>query len=821
MFVLAGAMFACAKDPSADAGVAVPEAVESSAGIVAGWVRIRLSDDSATLREGVFTRGEAETGNEAVDLAAARLGATEVRRVFPDGGRFEPRHRRYGLHLWYDLRIDGDVPVTRAVADIAGLPGIEYVGPIHTVVPADDARYVPAEAVYTPSSSAVAEEGMPFDDPLLPKQWHYHNVGATSGFAAGADINLFEAWKRETGDPGVIVAVMDGGIQVDHPDLARNMWVNEAELNGEPGKDNDGNGLVGDIYGWNFLRDMGEIVPHPHGTHVAGTVAAVNNNGLGVCGVAGGNGDPDTGARLMSCQMYEVGEAGASNEAKARMYVYAADMGAVISQNSWTFSSSVSVLPSELSVAFDYFIENAGMSDTDGDGVNDVQTGPMAGGILIFAGGNEGTPSLRLPASDPRVVAVVGMGPDYGKPQYSNYGERADIYAPGGNIFLAEEGGVYSTSLDGGYAYDQGTSMATPHVSGAAALIVSHYGGEGFTAQECRDILLRSTRNVYGRLNSEYFGKLGRGLLDAGLIFLEDPGKAPGAPADGSVQPIGNRIRMRWTAPADANGMSVASFRIVYDGACTGIFEGKVEDVSGDILALNYSDAGDSFIYDFAARYNTDYRFAVSAVDRFGNESAPIALEASVGEYENVGPKLMRRFPMVEMAGAGEEHAVSFLLTDYFTDDNVAEGDVLDYSVTVDDPRLLSAVIAGEELKLMPLAKGAGKFVVTVTDLSGAFARSTVKFVVLDGPDPDVSSAGGMTLTERVADTLDIVAAGGDTGQVEIVIHDAAARRVFSGSIDMVDGAARVSGLGHLAPGVYSVSVALPGGTVRGRFLKL
>ncbi len=821
MFVLAGAMFACANDPSADAGVMVPEAVENSTGIVAGWVRIRLSDDSAPLRESVFTRGEAETGNEAVDLAAAKLGATEVRRVFPDGGKFEPRHRRYGLHLWYDLRIDGDVPVTRAVADIAGLPGIEHVEPIHTVVLADDARYVPAEAVYTPLSSAVAGEELPFDDPLLGRQWHYRNVGTSSGFTAGADINLFEAWKRETGDPDVIVAVMDGGIQVDHPDLARNMWINEAELNGEPGKDNDGNGLIGDIYGWNFLRDMGEIIPHPHGTHVAGTVAAVNNNGVGVCGVAGGNGDPDTGARLMSCQMYEVGEAGLSNEAMARMYVYAADMGAVISQNSWTFSSSVSVLPADLSVAFDYFIENAGMSDTDGDGVNDLQTGPMAGGILIFAGGNEGTPSLRLPASDPRAVAVVGMGPDYGKPQYSNYGDRADIYAPGGNVFLDEEGGVYSTSINGGYAYDQGTSMATPHVSGAAALIVSHYGGEGFTAQECRDILLRSTRNVYGRLNSEYSGKLGRGLLDAGLIFLEDPGQAPGAPTNGSVQTIGNRIRMRWTAPADANGMSVASFRIVYDGVGTGIFEGKVEDVSGDLLALNYSDAGSVFIYDFAARYNTYYRLAVTAVDRFGNESAPIALEASVGEYENAGPKLMKRFPTVEMAGAGENHAATFLLTDYFTDDNVSEGDVLVYSVTVDDPKLLSAVIAGEELRLTPLAKGAGKFVVTVTDLSGAFARSTVKFVVLDGPEPSGSPAGGMTLTERVADTLDIVVAGGVTGRVEIVIHDASARRVFSGSIDMVGGAAKVSGLGHLAPGVYSVSVAMSDGTVRGGFLKL
>ena len=91
---------------------------------------------------------------------------------------------------------------------------------------------------------------------------------------------------------------------MDHPDLAANMWVNEAELNGVPGVDDDGNGYVDDIYGWNTMRESGEIAPNSHGTHVAGTVGAVNNSGIGVCGVAGGTGEGD-GVRLMSCQVFD------------------------------------------------------------------------------------------------------------------------------------------------------------------------------------------------------------------------------------------------------------------------------------------------------------------------------------------------------------------------------------------------------------------------------------------------------------------------------------------------------------------------------------
>ena len=299
---------ACTREPSA---APVPEGAGQGPEYVSGeeknyvdgWVRIRLADDAGALRVGCFTRGAAESGNRAIDEAAARLGATEIRRVFAEGGRFAERRRRFGLHLWYDIRIGDDVPVTRAAGDLASVPGVSHVQPVYRIRWADNPRVLPAEYLYTPVRAKFADGAAPVNDPEIGKQWHYHNDGSAWAWKTGADINLFEAWEKfNAGRPEVIVAVVDMGVQYDHPDLAANMWVNEAELNGAPGVDDDGNGYVDDVYGYNFDKDTGAIEPGGHGTHCAGTIAAVNNNGIGVCGVAGGTGNGD-GARIMSIQM--------------------------------------------------------------------------------------------------------------------------------------------------------------------------------------------------------------------------------------------------------------------------------------------------------------------------------------------------------------------------------------------------------------------------------------------------------------------------------------------------------------------------------------
>ena len=282
------AALSCVREPATDSGICPgrePEAVADDGSVVSGWIRIKLQEDAAPLKVGVFTRGEADSGNPELDRAAAALGATEIRRSFSDGGRFAERRRRYGFHLWYDIRFDEDVPVSRAQDGISSLPGVAHVQPIYRIVPLDNGRGIPGEMVYRPAAIGAARPSdEPFDDPGLPQQWHYNNEGSIRRAVEGADIDLFEAWKTTAGDPAVIVAIMDGGVQWDHPDLAANMWVNEAELNGVPGVDDDGNGYVDDIYGWNTMRESGEIAPNSHGTHVAGTVGAVNNNGIGVSG---------------------------------------------------------------------------------------------------------------------------------------------------------------------------------------------------------------------------------------------------------------------------------------------------------------------------------------------------------------------------------------------------------------------------------------------------------------------------------------------------------------------------------------------------------
>ena len=125
------------------------------------------------------------------------------------------------------------------------------------------------------------------------------------GTKVGADANVFKAWETGvTVSKDVVVAIIDGGFQVDHPDLKDNVWINTAELNGKPGVDDDGDGYVDDIYGYNFVINSSDINAHSHGTHVAGTVGATNNNGIGVCGVAGGS-DGKGGVKMMVCQVFD------------------------------------------------------------------------------------------------------------------------------------------------------------------------------------------------------------------------------------------------------------------------------------------------------------------------------------------------------------------------------------------------------------------------------------------------------------------------------------------------------------------------------------
>lgn len=359
----------------------------------------------------------------------------------------EERHRKAGLHLWY--------LVEAPLEEFEGKKGIKHVRTAKII----EMPEIPTISVESPVITGKSTRSVSMNDPLYEKQWHYYE-------SCPGSIRADKAWEIEQGRRNVVVAVMDGWIDHTHPDLASNMWVNEMEANGLPGVDDDGNGYVDDIHGLN----LGSGVFGDHGTHVAGTIAAVNNNGIGVCGIAGGNG-VDTGVRLMSIG-YVFGFLGNNDYEIARGYVYAADNGAVISSNSWGDPKETSPVLRE---AIMYFMENAGQF---------VQS-PMKGGLVIFAAGNDNKETPDYPFGDPELpkdnlIVVASVASTGMRSTFSNYGSWIDVCAPGGE-HVNKERGVYSTLTNNGYGFANGTSMACPHVSGVAALVVSKFASPSLT----------------------------------------------------------------------------------------------------------------------------------------------------------------------------------------------------------------------------------------------------------------------------------------------------------------------------------------------------
>lgn len=498
---------------------------------VKGSVIIRLSEEMARQIE-LLSEGQGSTKDGAKEGAAAisflqtksngvsleQYGIKSMRRTFPYAGKFEERTRLEGMHLWYSVEFDREAPLTRAADDFAALPGVLEVELEPKIERVDSSPILRISAPLLSllnrslfkepliGSDAVA----PFNDPRLGDQWHYYNNGGKSNHVAGCDINVFPVWQNDiVGSPEVIVSIIDHGVEFTHVDLAANMWENSAERYGTPGVDDDGNGYVDDLHGYNFRARTPLISFGGHGTHVAGTIGAINNNGVGVSGVAGGNwARVKAGVRMITCQVFsELPEDENKSSNSAEGIKYGADNGAVISQNSWSYTDVVAI-PASMKAAIDYFVKYAGMDE------NGKQSGPMEGGIVIFSAGNKSRDE-NSPQMYEKVFAVAALGPDYQKASYSNWGDWVTVSAPGGQ---SGKGDVLSTITDNGYGTKRGTSMSCPHVSGLAALLVSHYGGPGFTNADLWDIMVSSADNI-DSYNPTYAGKLGSGLVNAQTAF--------------------------------------------------------------------------------------------------------------------------------------------------------------------------------------------------------------------------------------------------------------------------------------------------------------
>lgn len=516
-----------------------PIVVFSPEAAIQGEIIVKMkagASDETTTRAGGVT-----SGNTQIDRVLMNVGSVSFERLFPASGRFEARTKKEGLDRWFIAKYDKTIPAKEVAEMLSGCDGVEVVEySIPTAETAYSKAIVTEEAVpaATKTYSSARNIPFPFNESVRSQrmQWHYNNPGNvySNATVVGADADVYAAWQLCTGNPDVIVAVVDQGVKYDHEDLAANMWVNKGEIP-DNGIDDDGNGYIDDVHGFNFTDNNGKLTfsaENMHGTHVAGTIAAVNNNGIGVNGIAGGSGNGD-GVRIMSCETLgasESGNSGGGLGAQVRAIKYAADNGAVICQNSWGYTAGALSKNdwtrgnySALADAIHYFIKYAGLDE------NGEQEGPMAGGIVIFAAGNDASDELCYPASDEAVVSVASTS-WLGTPSYfTNYGKWVSLSAPGGDLSLnSTYGGVYSTSVaeDGGSAYEgiNGTSMACPHVSGACALAVSwYYGAEkkkGLTNDMLKEALLSSVTPVDPFCESPYFGNMGAGSLDTYQLLL-------------------------------------------------------------------------------------------------------------------------------------------------------------------------------------------------------------------------------------------------------------------------------------------------------------
>jgi subtilisin family serine protease len=360
------------------------------------------------------------------------------------------------------------------------------------------------------------------NDPSFTDQWGLRNTGQSGG-SRGGDIAAVSAWDVTTGSRSVVVAVIDSGFDYTHPDLAANAWRNPGEVPGD-GLDNDGNGFVDDVHGWDFANDDADPMDDDgHGTHVAGTIGAVGDNGVGVTGVS-------WQVSIMGLKFLDAEGSGSISDAIAAIS-YATRMrrefgvNVVATNNSWGGADRSLALRAA------------------------IAEGGAAGILFVTAAGNDGVNGDRranYPANEDldAVIAVTATNRSNRLPAFATYGPvHVDLAAPGAAI--------RSTVPGGGYATFSGTSMAAPHVTGTIALLATANPAASATA--IRGAILSTTRPLAALAGKTVTG----GLLDAAAAVRAIRGDVPPPPPPPVVRPardVGDTIAKAYAIPRQESG---------------------------------------------------------------------------------------------------------------------------------------------------------------------------------------------------------------------------------------------------------------------------
>ena len=696
--VLLSACSAANKENMAPAPEAVEEVMEKNVATV------QFNDELTALVEEALAAGGLVTKSASLDAVLQDLGVEKLERVFPHAGAFEERTRREGLHRFYHVQFRADIPQTHRISLRA------------------------------------------FNDPYLPKQWHYVST-------SGADINVQKVWDTYTkGKSSVVVCVVDEPVDPTHEDLKANLWT-------------DGSGHTG----YNFARNNYDLSIRSeygdgdfgHGTHVAGTIAAVNNNGKGVCGIAGGDfsaGIP--GVRIQSCAIYS-GQKSANDKQTAAAIKWGADHGAVISQNSWGYAadgfldgepdneisaeelaafkrSSINDVP-DLKAAVDYFIKYAGC-DNDG---NQLPDSPMKGGVVFFAAGNENLDHDLVSTYEP-IVSVGAYNHNLVKASYSNYGNWVDVAAPGGEG-TTDQNSIWSTvpvdpSISTtGYGGEDwaGTSMACPHVSGVAALIVSYFGGPGFTAARCKDILLGGLE-VFGgnkplgkKLDAlaafEYGIRTSGGDVEPRLIFSET-----------DVQ-----VKAHQTRTLSVLATGSATIRCTSTGSDALSFNAA----SGEITIVGRAAPAGSYEAVFVATGPTGLESTGTLAYTLLPNHAPTVLKSP----GNIHHKSLTA-------------ATTLTLSDYFEDEDEEE---LTCTIAIADETVAYSSASGGKVNLYSRSLGVTDVTLTAADGLGESATIRFKLAVTDPTQPVRPS------TNVVTSDMAVNINAADRTEVDVAVYNA------------------------------------------------